>query len=408
MNFELEYNKEQQDFRKEVVEWMDKNIPEGLVLPEDPSDLTYEMYQMQRKLGRRLGAKGWLRPLYPKEYGGGELNLDKCIIIEEEMNKRGLSLPPYYDSGGQNGGAATLVWGTEEQKKTFVTPICKGERRSWQLLTEPEAGSDLANVQTLAVRDGDEYVINGQKTFIGCNHGADWFWMICRTSTTAPRHENLSWFWLPADLHGITIQAMELFAAHGEAGFGSGIKNDIFFDNVRVPAFNLVGGENQGWRVAGTHLALEHGGRGSLVRMALVDKLLDYCKNTQRDGRPLSKDPDVRDLLVDVYIEAEILRLLGLRNFWQTCSRQPQSYEGSQFSYMRKMAGPRIAMAIQRILGPYALTNDPQWDPTKGSFELQQKSSIVALHPGGTADIQRIRMSRMIGIGRAPQKMGTV
>ncbi|MFC1966957.1 acyl-CoA dehydrogenase family protein, partial [Chloroflexota bacterium] len=250
MNFELEYTKEQEEFRREVGEWLEKNVPEGLVQPVDFEDLSYEMYQKHRELGRRLGAKGWLRPMYPKEYGGGGMSLDKAIIIEEELDNYDLTLPPYYDSGGRFGGASILVWGTEEQKKALLTPICRGEVRSWQLLTEPEAGSDLANVQTLAVRDGEDYVINGQKTFIGCNHGADWFWMICRTDPKAPRHENLGWFMFPADLPGITVQAQELFFAGGEAGAGSGIKNNIYLDNVRVPAFNLVGGENQGWKVA--------------------------------------------------------------------------------------------------------------------------------------------------------------
>ncbi|MFC1965892.1 acyl-CoA dehydrogenase family protein [Chloroflexota bacterium] len=401
MNFELEYTKEQEEFRREVREWLEKNIPEGLVQSVNSEDQSHERYQNQRELGRRLGAKGWLRPMHPKEYGGGEMSLGKAIIIEEEMDRYDLTLPPYYDSGASFGGASILVWGTEEQKKVFLPPICRGEVRSWLLETEPEAGSDLANVQTLAVRDRDEYVINGHKTFIGSSHGADWFWLICRTDPKAPRHENLSCFIFPSDLPGITIQPMDLFAVGGEAGAGSGIKNNIYLDNVRVPAFNLIGGENQGWKVAQASLELQHGGGGRITRLKLVDHLFDYCRNAKRNGKPLSKDPHVRDLLVEVYTEAEILRLFGLRNFWLTWAHRPRSYEGSQFSYYRKTAGPRMALAIQRILGPYSLANDPQWSPADGELELHQKRSIVALHGGGTTDIQKIKMSRRIGIGRA-------
>ncbi len=124
--------------------------------------------------------------------------MDSTIILEEEADRIGLSLPPYYDSGGRLGGATILVWGTEEQKQAMLPPIYTGEVRTWQLLTEPGAGSDLAGVQTTAIRDGDEYVINGQKIFVGSDHGADRIWMIAVTNPGAKRHENVSWFMIDA------------------------------------------------------------------------------------------------------------------------------------------------------------------------------------------------------------------
>ena len=136
------------------------------------------------------------------------------------------------------------------------------------------------------------------------------------TDTEGKRHENLGWFMIPSDLPGITVQPMDLLISGGESGAGSGVKNTVFFDNVRVPAFNLIGGHNQGWKVATTHLELEHGTGGRISRNTILDKLFDYCQTTNRRGKPISKDPDAREKLVEVYIEQEIVRLLQLRNYW--------------------------------------------------------------------------------------------
>ena len=400
MDFEPTYTPEQEEFRQEVREWLAENVSPDIAHPPDSINITEEQYQLRRGLGRKLGEKGWLWATAPEEYGGGGLSLDHAVVIEEEVDSYGLTIPPYYDSGGRLGGASIMVWGTDEQKQTFLPPIFRGEVRTWQLLTEPEAGSDLANAKMSADRDGDEYVINGQKIYVGSSLGCDYMWTITCTDNEAPRHQNLGWFMIPADLPGITIQPMELLISGGESGAGSGVKNTVFFDNVRVPAFNLIGGENEGWKVATTHLELEHGTGGRIGRNWLVDHLFEYCRENQRNGEPLTKDPDVRDKLVDIYIEAEIARLFNLRNYWMRHSKAEITYEGPQASYWRKMSGLRMSQSILDILGPSALTFDPQWGAAEGHMEAHQRSAIVAIHPGGTADIQKLIMARRIGIGR--------
>ena len=400
MNFELEYTAEQEAFRREVREWLGQHVPGDLEHPIDSHDLSLEQYQKRRAIGRGLGERGWLWPTAPVEYGGGGLSMDHAIIIEEELGHLGLSLPPYYDSGGQLGGASILVWGDEAQKNHFLPPIFRGEVRTWQLLTEPEAGSDLAGVKTTALRDGNEYVLNGQKIFVGSDHGAEQSWVICLTDPEGERHENLSWLIVPMDLAGISVVPMDLLTTSSEGGAGTGRKNTVYFENVRVPAFNLVGGENNGWKVATTHLELEHGGGGAIQRNALVDKFIEYCKETSRNGAPLAKDPEARQGLVDMYIKSEVVRLFGLRNFWLANAKQPRSYEGPQLSYYEKMAGLETTKLILDILGPYALTKDVKWGVLNNALELNQRTSIVDLHPGGTADIQKVIMARRIGIGR--------
>ena len=400
MDFEPRYTPEQQEFRQEVKGWLAENLPDGLEYPADSMDLSYEGYLKLRDIGRMLGSKGWLWPTAPTEYGGGGLSIDHAIVIEEELDSYDLSLPPYYDSGGRLGGASVLVWGSEEQKDRFLPPIFKGEVRTWQLLTEPGAGSDLAGAQMNATRDGDDYVLNGQKVYVGSSHGAEMLWTIARTDPDGARHRNLSWFMVPTDTEGITIQPMDLLITSGEGGAGTGEKNTIFFDDVRVPAFNLIGGENNGWQVATTHLELEHGSGGSIRRNRMVDRLFEYAAELKRNGKPLSADAETRDLLVDVYVEAEISRLFGLRNYWMRHARQELRHEGPQHSLYRKQSGLRAAEAMLKALGPYALTNDPKWDMSEGHMEVFQRSSIVAMHPGGTAEIQKVIMARRLGIGR--------
>jgi len=205
------------------------------------------------------------------------------------------------------------------------------------------------------------------------------------------------------------MQPMELMGTGGEGGTDSGVKQTVFFDDVRVPAFALVGGENKGWTVATTHLELEHGGGGRIGRNRVWDRLLRYCQETKRDGAALSQQPDVRDSLADIYIKTEITRLFGLRNFYLTYARKPKSYEGPQLSYYRKTAGLWMTGAILEAVGPAALTTDHTWGSSAGFLETQQRNGIVSVHPGGTTDIQRVQMARRIGIGRSTrEKAGTV
>ena len=400
MDFEPRYTPEQEEFRREVNAWLKQHLPDGMEHPADPADLTWDQYQLRRELGRKLGDQGWLWPTAPKEYGGGGLDVDSAVVIEEEIDSFGLTLPPYYDSGGRLGGNSILVWGSEEQKQAFLPPIFTGRVRTWQLLSEPEAGSDLANVKTQALRDGDDYVLNGQKIFVGSDHGCDFMWTITVTDPDAKRHENLGWFMVPSHLPGITVQPMDLLISGGESGAGSGVKQTVYFDNVRVPAFNLIGGENQGWKVATTHLELEHGSGGRIGRNWLVDRLFEHCRTTKRRGEPMTNDPDVRDRLIDVYVEAEIVRLLNLRNYWMRHSGANITYEGPQASYVRKTSGLRMAQAMLDILGPAGLTHDKELGAADGHMEAHSRAGIVAIHPGGTTDIQKVIMARRIGIGR--------
>ena len=397
MEFEISYTPEQETFRKEVTSWLKENVPGGIV--EAPGEDPPEIWEAKRELGRRLGAKGWLWPTMPKQYGGGGLSGDHAIIIEEELDALDLTARDYGDAGGSTGAPSILVWATEEQKQAFLKPMLTGEWASWQLLTEPEAGSDLASVKTLAVRDGDDWVINGHKTFISGGRDVDMFWTICMTDPKAARHENTSWFVIPAKTPGLTIMRLDLLG-----GQGTGHQSSIFLDNVRVPSFNLVGGENQGWKVATTHLEMEHAGGGSVSRNRFEERIFEYCKTTKVDGQPISKDRDSRDLMMEMHIDAEINRLFGLRNFYLAHANKPRTYGGSQASYVRKMSGLRLTNTMGKLLGYNALVSEGPYAAADGYAEAQQRQGIISVHPAGTADIQKLIIARRIGVGRTARE----
>ena len=409
MDFELEWTPEQDAFRAEAREWIERNVPNVPDHP-DPAKLTRAEYDLQREFGRKLGAKGWLYPTMPAEYGGGGLSMELAMILEEELDRYNMPLPPYYDTGGKLGSMAILVWGSDEQKDHFLPRMLRGEVRTWQLLTEPESGSDLASVRTTATHDGDEYVVNGTKIFVGSSHGAEYSWTIVVTDPNAERHANLGWLMIPMNLPGITVEPMDLLFVGGERGAASGIKNTVYFDNVRVPAFNLVGGENNGWKVTGTHLEIEHGLLRSAVREdPLTERVFEYARKTY--GTDHGIDPDVAERLVDFYIDSEVTRLLHFRNYaWRGQGRQ-LTYEGPQAYLYQKRSQLAKARAVLDIMGPQALVEAPsEWAVAEGHVEAHQRAAIVDQHPGGTAEIQRVIIARRLGIGRSsreePGKLG--
>src|SRR5262249_54075300 len=159
--------------------------------------------------------------------------------------------------------------------------------------------------------------INGQKIMVGSSHKPDFMWTLVNTDPDGKRHHNLSWIYVPGDTPGITILPLPMMM---------GIKNSVFFDDVRVPAFNVVGGENNGWQVGNTHLELEHGGAGWISADQMVERLVTYCEETTRAGKPLIQDPHVRELLAELLIDTHIGSLFALRNFWHRFTRQPHPY----------------------------------------------------------------------------------
>ena len=233
---------------------------------------------------------------------------------------------------------------------------------------------------------------------VGSTHWPDYVWTLVCTDPAGPRHQNLSWIFIPTNLPGITIQPFKMMM---------GIKNSVFFDNMRVTAFYLVGGENQGWKVAETHLELEHGGAGGLASNPLVGRVASFCRENKWNGQPLIKDQAVRDILADMFIEADISRLLAMRNFWLRNTRQPHSYEGPQLRYHDRVATLRMAERMQQIVGYSSLVADLSV-PEAEDFEYLTRKGPGALHGGGTLDTDRLIIARRMGLGRTVREEAAV
>jgi len=415
MEFSLEYTEEQESFAVEVREWIKENIPDGLVNLRDPMKKTREQWELRREIGRRLGKKGWLYAGYPREYGGGGLDSDYRFVIGREFEKVGVGYLPFYDSARLAVGPI-LSLGTEEQKQRFLPPIFRGEVTTWQLFTEPEAGTDEANQQTNALRhekEGEYFIINGDKIFVGGIYAPpNQFLLLTRSDREAPRHENLAMFLAPADLPGITINPLPLFVSgtlaqvNGPTADSSpAVKHQVFFDDVRVHESFLIGGDRDGWQVTTATLDVEHGGGQAAIPLenTAVRIFLEQCQSNPRITKRLKENPQLLESVVDIFISSETIRLWGLRNAWIADSGQRAPYVGPQLGLYTKVKGGEMIEDLARVLGPYTFIEDTEWSLAEDIFEVVQRAGLC-FAPAGTPEAQKIIISRALAIGREPRR----
>jgi len=419
MDFSNAYNREQEVFAREVGAWLDKNIPQDLLKPRDIMLMSRQQFEMRRDLSRKLGAKGWLYARFPKQYGGGGLSGDQAQVIQIEMAARGLSVPPLYDSG-RLAAPTVMACGTDEQKQRFLPPILTGESVTWQLFTEPEAGTDEANQQTNALRsqrDKDYFVVNGNKIFVGGIYAPpDQFLLLTRSDLKALRHQNLAMFLAPANLEGVTIMPLDLFpdgtigqVCYETADGAPGVKHSVFFEDTRIHESFLIGGETEGWRVTTATLTVEHGDRGGdhvasggaahIPRNLLVERFLAQCRDNPHIRRRIEENPMLEDTMVEAYIGAEIERLFAIRNVALPRMGQRAPYAGPQLAWHTKELGLSMTNYMACILGPYALTNDAEHGLEDRLFEVGERNG-VCIAPGGTPEALKIVISRALRIGR--------
>lgn len=406
MDFEFHYTKEQEEFRKEVRAFIEENALKEPLVPADPTKVSPELWNKGRELQLKLGAKGWYAPGYPEEYGGGGLDREHRAVLAEEFAK--IRLERRWPGASEVSAIHTsglMTFGTEEQKRRFLPRLMSGEWYGFQAFTEPDAGTDEASMKSTAVRDGDVYIINGTKVFVGhCPSPLrpDYLYYPAVTDPTAPRHGNISAFFVPGDLPGITYTPLDLIGAEGQ-------KWEVICEDVRCPADCLIGEENKGWLVTQATLAAEHGGGGVIAsrRSSLVLRFIDYCKKTQRNGQPISKAPGVQDILVQLYIEDRVSRLWGLRNFAMASGQIPRvRYTGTQTALHNKRFSPVLGKAFMDILGPSCLLDDPELRVLVGEVEHQVRIADVT-HIGGTPETQQIMMSRGLGLGRGAVRVAS-
>jgi len=393
MDFAVEYTKEQEQFRKEVRTWLEGNAKKPSEVagdwPLDETGLTPAHREWIKGLRLKLGQKGWLYPTLSKEYGGGGLSVEHDIVIKEELR-------PFAEVNASSVALAGLyVYGTEEQKQKLMVPLVKGEKSYGLLWTEPDSGVDLASVKTTAIRDGDDFVINGVKCYISAVD-PDYMWLLAVTDPYAPRHANLGHFYMPNNLPGVTWQRMALI--------NRGTQHFVFFENVRVPREYLIGGETQGWQVAQSSLELEHGAEGSLWgRGFAIGDLIKAWKEGKVHS--MAQGDAAREHIVDTLIRTNVNRLIARRNFWMFRAKQPMSYHGSQNTWYGRETRIRSAEDLLELLGPHSLTDDNEWGLMNGKVENAQRNASMATHGGGSYEIDKVIMARRIEMSRTKEVM---
>ena len=396
------FTQEEESFRQEVRTFLRAEIPADW--DYDPFELHDETWEFARGLTRKLAAKGWVAPAWPVEYGGLGLAFMKQVVLSEELAYH--RAPNTALIGVTYAGPTVIVYGNDEQKKQFLPGITSGEIVWCQGYSEPNAGSDLASLQTRAVKDGDDYVINGTKIWSSNAHQANWCFFLARTDPEAPKHKGISYFICPMDTPGISVRPLVNMADEH-------VFNEIVFDNVRVPVKYMVGEENRGWYIGMTTLDFE---RSNISSAALygrtLEQLTDYVrergngKGEMGASSPISHLPFQRNAvklkLADLAVENQVGRYLSYRVASMQSRGQIPNYESSAAKVYHSEYGQRLARTGLNIMGLHGqLREGSKHARLRGRFARTYVTSIGATIAAGTSEIMRgIIANRGLGLPR--------
>ena len=303
---------ETEAFRQEVRLWLQENCPPSLRTPIVPDEMVWGGSSVefktedQRLWFERMRERGWFAPGWPKEYGGGGLGARQAGIVEQEMARLGCR-QPQYNLGVWMLGPVLLDVGTEEQKRQHLVPMMAGRVRWCQGFSEPNAGSDLASLKTSARREGDEFIVNGSKIWTSYGDKADWMYALVRTDHTARKQEGISFLLIDMRAPGVTVKPIELIS--GKSSFC-----EVFFDDVRVPAANLVGPLNGGWTVAKKLLLHERAAMSKFTEGAAPSHdALEVARPYLFDAAGTLREPVWRDRLAGLLMDAHAFTLTHQR-----------------------------------------------------------------------------------------------
>lgn len=391
------FTEEQKKLRKEVHDFFIDELPEDFD-PDKPRN-SEELQSFWIAFQKKVAEKGWLTAGWPKEYGGLGMTAIETGIVGEERAPWVRLWPN--NIGYDLGGPPILMFGTDEQKKRFITPLTRGEGMWFEAFTEPDAGSDEANVQLRAVPDGNDFILNGQKTFISGEFKPDWLYTLARTADTIPKHRGLSVFMVPAGASGVSYRPLPTM--------GGSRQNEIFFDNVRVSKDNLIGQMNQGFYFAMATFEFERSRGAADVRRAM-ERLVQFCREEKRNGKPLIEDPQVRDVLAQMAVEAEVHWLISWYSLWRRTKREklgPQPYDLSLL--MSKEASAPQAEDLMDMFGLYGqLRPGSKWAKFGGAPHRRWEASR-SFHAMGTIEILKITVAgRGLGLPRIPRQFNTM
>jgi alkylation response protein AidB-like acyl-CoA dehydrogenase len=413
---DLTYPADAEEFRTEIRSWLVENLPDGW-FDEHQQPSGMEMSDAERKQfnlewPQKLFEGGWICATWPAEYGGKGLTTMQGVVLSEEFARA--KAPMRGDFFGDTlVGPTLLQWGTEEQKQEFLPGILQGKTRWCQGFSEPNSGSDLASLKASAVLDGDEWVINGQKVWTTQGHHADYCFLLTRTDPDAPKHKGISYLLVPMKQPGVEVRGIT--QPDGTAEFC-----EVFFDDARCPKDNVVGGVNNGWKVANSTLAFERGQSATTGYRRFEEEYRLLVDAATENGA--IRDAHVRQRLMEYYTKIQILRINGLRNLTSTLNDSKDmgtiALGATNKMFWSEMHQRAMELALD-IFGAESMLIDTgpsvgSWpgaardkrregypvSPMMSSFFFSRSETIW----GGTSQIQRnIVGERVLGLPREPK-----
>ena len=388
-----QWTADQEAFRQEIRQFIEAEWqPDGGSRASD-EDTEYGEQRHQATLAfqQAMAKKKWLTMAWPEEFGGLDASFWQQMVMNEEMSYH---RAPSTNMGINWVGPAIMLYGTDQQKEDHLTAIANAEDDSWwcTLYSEPAAGSDLAGLQTRAVRDGDDYVINGQKIWTSGAHRSDWGWLAARTDPDAPKHRGITMFLL--DMHSPGVEVRPLINMAENHSF-----NEVFFEDVRIPKERVVGEENRGWYHLAVSLDYE---RSSIAGFAgsrrAIDETSTYAKQHPDE---IADHESARIELADRMIETAVGTNLAYRIVDMQTRGLIPNHEASAAKLYSSELSQRIAGTSVKLLGLYGGVRGGEWAPMNGGPASSYLMGVSATIGGGTSEIQRnIVATRGLGLPR--------
>ncbi|MFF4034326.1 acyl-CoA dehydrogenase family protein [Streptomyces sviceus] len=403
---DISYPPEIETFRAEVRTFLAENLPpdwKGIgALDEDAA------WSFARDWRRRLVERGFLSLTWPEQYGGLGLSKLHQVVLMEELALAGVPFGLPQDTFGVKMLANTLLrWGTEEQKSHFLPRILSGEDTWCQGYSEPDAGSDLASLKTRAIRDGDEWVIDGQKVWTSGAHHSDWIFVLARTNRDAPKHRGISFLLVPLDQPGVEVRPFRMMS--GQLHF-----NEVFFSGARTRTDLVVGGVDNGWAVAQSLLGVERGEEAAtnpILFRAEVERLVALARQYGKD-----QDPVIRQRIAWCWSKVEIMRCLGYRiltGWLKGAEPGPETSIAKLYWSEYHTEVTDLAMDIMGLHGQVPVgrgplrtyrTDDPGAANSSGSWSTTYLIARSGTIYAGTSQVQRnILAEKVLGLPREPR-----
>ena len=395
------FTPEQETLRREIQEFLAEHMTPEVIAENDVADVVRERGPHTKALFELIAERGWLAVSWPRQWGGQGGSRINQYIVEEEFARAGLAV-----GAGGTGAPAILAAGTDAQKEEFIAASIRGEVVFAQGYTEPQAGADLAGLRCRAVRDSDEYVINGQKTFTTGAHLATHIYLMTRTDPDAKRHAGISIFLVPMDLPGITVRPLWTIQndppAPAGTTYGESRTNEVFFEDVRVPASCRLGEENDGWYIGQRGLNLDRvGARRYLMSVQRDEDVVNWLKQdgTDDDRAELRDDPVVRDKVGELWVEAQLCRLMTMRSLSIQENDAEFTYEGAAEKVWAPEHGVHTTEAIAQILGaPGQLLSTSEDTVKRGVFAHNLMGAFQSGINHGSVQVMRDQVARR-GLG---------